>query len=140
MKRPDPYRAYRFRIEIDNMQQGGFQSVSGLERETRIEPYREGGINHYEHQLITLTTYPTLTLKRGLVDTALWDWHQEVINGLVKRRTVSVVLIDDTGEEAWRWICELAFPSKWTGAELDATRNEIATESVELVHHGLTRQ
>ena len=100
MKPPDPYRAFRFRIEIDSMQQGGFQSVSGLERETRIEPYREGGINHYEHQLITLTTYPTLTLKRGLVDTALWDWHQEVINGLVQRRTVSVVLIDDTGEEA----------------------------------------
>lgn len=140
MQRPDPYRAFRFRIEIDNTQQGGFQTVSGLERESKIEPYREGGVNHFERQLVTLTTYPALTLKRGLVDTWLWDWHQDVINGSVVRRTIAVVLLDERGEEAWRWICEDAFPAKWTGAELDATNNAIATESIELVHHGITRQ
>ena len=139
MRRPDPYRAFRFRVEIDGLQQGGFQSVTGLDRETQIEAYREGGVNHFEHQLVTGTTYPSLTLKRGLVDTAFWDWHQDVINGLIHRHNVSVVLIDERGEEVWRWICEAAFPSKWTGGELDATRNDIATESVELVHHGITR-
>jgi phage tail-like protein len=123
MPHPDPYRAFRFRVEIDNTVQGGFQSVSGLERESTIESYREGGVNHFERQLVTLTTYRPLTLKRGLVDTWFWDWHQNVINGSVVRRTVSVVLLDERGEEAWRWIC-----------------NAIATESIELVHHGITRQ
>jgi phage tail-like protein len=140
MTRSDPYRAFRFRIEIDNTRLGGFQTVSGLERETRIEPYREGGVNHFERQLITLTSYPALTLKRGLVDTMLWDWHQDVIDGLVARRTISVVLLDERGEEAWRWICVDAFPTKWTGAELDATNNAIATESIDFAHHGITRQ
>ena len=139
MKRPDPYRAFRFRVEIDQIQLGGFQSVSGLERTTTIEPYREGGINDYEHQLITLTNCPALVLKRGLFNTTLWDWHQDVINGIVNRETIAVVLLDDTGEEVWRWICVEAFPSKWTGVELDATANNIATESIEFVHHGLTR-
>lgn len=140
MPRPDPHRAYRFRLEIDRLVRGAFQTVSGLERESKIEPYREGGVNHYEHQLVTLTTYPPLTLKRGLVDFELWDWHQEVINGVIERQTISVILLDEQGQEAWRWICADAFPVKWTGADLDATGNAIATESVTFVHHGLTRQ
>ncbi len=140
MARPDPYRAYRFRVEINGTQQGGFQTVNGLERECQIEPYREGGINDFEHQLITKTTYPPLVLKRGLVDTFLWDWHQDVINGIVERKTISVMLINESNEEALRWICVDAYPSKWTGAELDATSNNIATESINFVHHGLKRQ
>ncbi len=140
MARPDPFRAYRFRVEIDGSQEGGFQSVSGLERQCQIEPFREGGINDFENHLVTLTTYPALVLKRGLVDHFIWDWHQDVINGTVERKTVSVVLIDETGQEAWRWICVGAFPAKWTGAELDASASNVATESVEFVHQGLTRQ
>jgi phage tail-like protein len=140
MSRPDPHRAYRFQLEIARIQRGSFQSVSGLERECKIEPYREGGANHYEHQLVTLTTYPPLVLKRGLVDYELWDWHQQVISGDVERQNIAIILLDESGNEAWRWICEDAFPSKWSGAELDATSNAVATESIEFVHHGLVRQ
>jgi phage tail-like protein len=140
MAHPDPYRAFRFRIEIGGIDRGGCQTVSGLVRQCKIEPYREGGINDFEHQLVIQTTYPPLVLKRGLVDTQLWDWHQAVIDGKVERKTVSIVLLNDAGEEAWRWICLDAFPSKWSGVDLDATANAIATESVEIVHQGLRRQ
>ncbi|MFY2826024.1 phage tail protein [Ruegeria sp. MALMAid1280] len=140
MTRPDPYRSFRFRLEVQGTQLAGFQSVGGLERTTRIEPYREGGVNDFEHQLVVQTTYPPLMLKRGLVDGELWDWHQDVIDGLVERRTVSIALMDDAGSEVWRWICLDAFPSKWTGSDLDATGNAVAIETVELVHHGLRRQ
>jgi phage tail-like protein len=140
MARPDPYRAFRFLVEIDGTEQGGFQSVSGIERDTKIDPYREGGINDHEHQIAGLTTYPALKLKRGLVDTALWDWHRDVIAGNVQRKTISVVLLDEVGSEVWRWVLAEAFPSKWSGAELDAGQSTLATEAVEFVHHGLTRQ
>jgi phage tail-like protein len=140
MARPDPYRAFRFLVEIDGTEHGGFQTVGGLERQTTIEPYREGGINEFEHQLAVKTSYPPLTLKRGLVDPWLWDWHQDVINGSVQRRPISIVLLDETGQEVWRWICAAAFPAKWSGAEFDALANNIAAESVEIVHHGITRQ
>lgn len=139
MARPDPYRVFRFVVEIDGTEAGGFQSVAGIERQTQIEPYREGGVNDYEHQLAVKTTYPALTLKRGLVDTWMWDWHQEVIAGRVQRRTVSLLLLDGRGEEAWRWVVVGAYPAKWTGAELEALTAAVATESVELVHHGITR-
>jgi phage tail-like protein len=140
MSRPDPYRAYRFVVEVDGTEAGGFQAVSGVERQTAVEPYREGGVNDFEYQLVVKTTYPALVLKRGLVDSWLWDWHQDVIAGTVERRTVSVLLLDDAGDEAWRWVCVGAYPAKWTGAELDAMATGVATESVELVHHGITRQ
>ena len=139
MSGPDPYRAFRFRVEVGQLELGGFQSVSGLERTCTIEPYREGGVNDFEHQLITLTNYPPLVLKRGLFNTALWDWHQLVIKGIVNHENLAIVLLNEKGEEAWRWICVRAFPSKWTGAELDATANNIATESIDFVHHGLIR-
>lgn len=140
MARPDPYQAFRFHLEIAGIDQGGFQTVSGLERQTTIEPYREGGLNTNEHQFALKTTYPPLTLKRGLVDAMLWDWHQDVIDGTVVPETITIFLIDGAGNDVWQWVCEDAFPAKWTGAELDATSSKIATESVEFVHHGLRRQ
>jgi phage tail-like protein len=140
MIRPDPYRAFRFRLEVDGTSQGGFQTVGGIDRTTEVEPYREGGVNDFEHQLAVKTTYPALTLKRGLVDTWLWDWHQDVINGTIQRRVVSVILLDEEQQEAWRWICVDAYPTKWIGPDLDAMTGTIAAESVELVHRGITRQ
>jgi phage tail-like protein len=140
MPRPDPFRAFRFRVEVGSRLQAGFQAVSGLERQTVVEPYREGGINAYEHQLVTMTTYPPLVLKRGLIDAELWDWHQDVITGTVKREAISVILFDEQNEEAWRMVCAAAFPAKWTGADLDAGTNGIFTESLEFVHQGLTKQ
>ncbi len=136
----DPHRAYRFTLEINGILRGAFQTVSGLERESTIETYREGGVNHFEHQHVVLTKYPPLNLKRGLVDFELWDWHQRVIEGRVEREDIAIILLDETGNEAWRWICSQAFPAKWTGSELDALGSNIATESVDFVHHGLTRQ
>jgi phage tail-like protein len=133
----DPYRAFRFLVEIQGLEVGGFQSVSGLERETKIEPYREGGVNHHEVQHAGLTTYPPLRLKRGLADPMLWAWHQAVILGQIQRMVMSVVLLSEARIEAWRWIFIDAYPSKWTGADLDATQNALATETVEFVHHGL---
>jgi phage tail-like protein len=140
MARPDPLRGFRFRIEIDGVQQGGFMSVSGIERETKIEPYREGGINDFEHQLAVGTVYPPLVLKRGLVDPDLWNWHQDVIGGTIERRTITLFILDDAGEQAWHLTVEGAFPAKWTGNDLDATSNGIAAESIEFVHHGWSRQ
>ena len=136
----DPYKGFRFRIEAQGLDRGGVQSVSGLERTTEVEAYREGGVNDHERQLITLTKQSTLMLKRGLLDSWFWDWHQDIVTGDIKRRTLSIVLLDEVGEEAWRWVCAEAFPTRWGGVELDAATNGVAVESVELVHHGLTKQ
>ena len=136
----DPYFGFLFRVEILGLQVGGFSQVSGLEREVQIEDFREGGLNDYTHKLATLTKYQNLSLRRGIADaTELWQWHQDVINGKIERRQISVVLTNELGDEKWRWIFEKAYPVKWSGIELNATNNAVFVESVEFVHNGIKR-
>jgi phage tail-like protein len=137
MARNDPYHGFRYLVEFDGIQSGGFSRVKGLARETRHESYREGGVNDYEHKLATLTAYGTLILERGLADTTLWDWHEDVVGGTIQRKKISVILQDDTGEEVWRWHADGAFPVKWSVTDLDASASQVVVESVEFAHQGL---
>lgn len=137
MARDDPYHGFRYLVEFDGIQSGGFSRVKGLARETRHESYREGGVNDYEHKLATLTAYGTLVLERGLADTSLWDWHDDVVGGTVQRKKISVILQDDTGQEVWRWHADGAFPVKWSVTDLDASASQVVVESVEFAHQGL---
>jgi len=140
MRNGDPYGAFRFRVEVLGVQVGGFTEVTGLERETQVEDFREGGLNDYTHKLVTLTKYQNLTLRRGIADrTELWQWHEDVISGTIERRQIHVVLVDSTGNDTWRWVVEGADPVKWSGAALNASTNAVVVESVEFVHNGVRR-
>ena len=86
--RNDPYAAFNFLVEIEGLIIGGFSEVSGLQVETAVEDYQEGGQNEYVHKLPGPARYPSnLILKRGLTDIeTLWTWHQEVIAGTIERK------------------------------------------------------
>jgi phage tail-like protein len=138
--RPDPYAGFRFLVAIDQLQAAGFSKVRGLSRETKADSYREGGVNDHEHKLASLTTYPALVLERGLADTSLWDWHQQVTEGVIKRRSITITMRDEVQREVWGWIVQGAYPVKWTLADLDAASGQVTAETVEFVHHGLLRR
>ncbi len=140
MRDSDPYAGFRFRVEILGVQVGGFTEVSGIDREVQLEDFREGGVNDYTHKLVTVTKYQNLVLRRGIADaTELWQWHQDVVNGKIERRQVSVVLLDSLFKDAWRWVFKQAYPVKWSGASLNASSSAVFVESVELAHNGVTR-
>jgi phage tail-like protein len=140
MRNKDPYDGFRFRVEILGLQVGGFSQVIGIEREVQLEDFREGGLNDYTHKLATVTKYQNLSLKRGLADaTELWQWHQDVVNGRIVRRSITVLLLDSLGNAKWRWVFESAYPVKWSGTELNASTNAVFVESVEFAHHGFKR-
>lgn len=136
MKRSDPYHGYRFVVEVDQVIQAGFARVRGLARETRIESFREGGVNDHEHKLASLTTYGNVILERGLADPALYLWHQAVVEGVVKRALVSITIKDESGRNAWTWNILHAYPVKWALSDLDAVSGQVSTEAVEIAHHG----
>jgi phage tail-like protein len=134
----DPYGAFRFVVELDNNEIGGFSGVSGLTRDTTVEEFREGGVNDYVHKLVTVTKYPNLTLKQGMTDRdELWRWHQDVIGGSVRRQTIAVVLRDVAGKEARRWVFDGAYPVRWSTVDLDASSGAVAVETLEFAHHGM---
>jgi phage tail-like protein len=139
MPRQDPYRGFRFLVEFESVQKGGFSRVKGLAREVKVDTYHEGGLNEFEHKHIAQATFPNLVLEHGIADTWLWDWQQDVTEGRVQRKKLSVILRDDTGAEVWRWHAQDAFPVKWSIADLDAASNTVLVESVEFVHRGILR-
>jgi len=141
MARVDPLRGFRFVVEIEGVASAAFTRVKGLSREIKHESFREGGVNDYEHKLVSQVSYPPLVLERGLAFTNLWQWIQDVTNGEVVRRKISIRLHTEAGEPAsgLAWHADGAFPVKWSCSDLDANSSQVLMESVELAHHGLRR-
>ena len=57
--------------------------------------------------------------------------------GQLKRRNLSVLLIDGDRAELRRWTFTRACPVKWSGPDLRAKASEVAAEALEFVHEGL---
>jgi phage tail-like protein len=139
MARQDPLRGFRYLVEIDGLVSGAFLRVKGLSREVRHESYREGGVNEYEHKLLTQVTYPVVILERGLALEDLWKWALAAADGDATRRTVRVRLQDEGDNRAWAWQIEHALPVKWSSSDLDANASQVVMETLELAHHGLRK-
>ena len=139
MTRQDPFRGFRFLVEIAGITSGGFARIKGLSREVKFESYREGGVNEYEHKLVTQVAYPTLVLERGLVADDLWTWAQATADGEIRRRNLRISLHDEANGAAWAWQVSDALPVKWTVSDLDAQSSQVVMESLEFVHHGLRK-
>lgn len=139
MPRIDPLRGFRFLVEIEGIASGAFTRVKGLSRELKHESHREGGVNDYEHKLVTQVTYPAIVLERGFALPDLWTWALAAAEGNVQRKTLWIRLQNEAGEPAWAWQIEHAFPVKWSASDLDALSAQVVMESLELAHHGLRR-
>ncbi len=136
VKRKDLNLGYRFELEIEGISNGGFSEVSGLDVETEVESYQEGGLNEYVHQLAKGTKYTNITLKRGFLDIDLFTWYSNVIKGKIKRKTINIKQLNYKKQTVWQWNIKEAYPVKWKGPEFKASGNEVTFESLEFVHNG----
>jgi len=139
MTRQDPLRGFRFLLEIEGITSGGFSRIKGLSHEVKYESYREGGVNEYEHKLVTQVSYPVVVLERGLALDDLWKWALATADGEVRRKTLWIRLQNEAGEKVWAWQIEYALPVKWSVSDLDAQSSQVVMESLELAHHGLRK-
>jgi len=138
--RQDPFRGYNFRVEINGIQKAGFREVGGLDATSDPIDYREGNEKVYTHRkLHGQTKYSNITLKWGITDDhSLWDWRKKVIDGKTERQTGSIVLVDEAGNDKLRWNFVQGWPSKWNGPSFNAINNEVAIESLEITHEGIS--
>ncbi len=142
--RRDPLLAFNFHVMIEGVGIliGGFTEVSGLQVETVVETYREGGVNDYEHKFMGPTRYPSnLILKHGLtdVDFLMWLWHNDIRQNNIHRSNGTILLLNSFGLPRAGWRVEGLCPVKWNGPDLNANVSTVAFESIELVHRGITR-
>jgi phage tail-like protein len=139
-QRVDPYGNFNFLVEIDGITRAAFHEVSGFDSTIDVIEHREGGDNTTVRKLPGMTKHSNIVLKWGLADDRdLYDWHRDAVNGKVQRRNGSIVLLDRQGQERMRWTFVNAWPSKWDGPDFNAEGNDIAIETLELAHEGVTR-
>ncbi len=118
-----------------------FQEVSGLDTESQPIEYRAG--NNKEWSVIKmpgLKKTGNVTLKKGVFakDNKFWDWYSQIKLNTIKRQTVTIKLLDENGGNTMVWKLANAWPTKITGTDLKAEGNEVAVETLEMAHEGLT--
>ncbi|MEP6859883.1 MAG: phage tail protein [Deltaproteobacteria bacterium] len=139
-KRRDPLRGFNFEVDIEGIGTSSFSEVSGLTADGDAVDYREGtdAINNVR-KLPGMRKFTMLVFKRGYIpDSELWEWYGRIYNGQDDRRNGSVVLLNEQRKPVMRWHFENAWINKIEGPSLKAAGNEVAIESMELCHEGLS--
>lgn len=135
-----PQSKFRFKLEIDGLEVGGFSEVSGFDASIDVIEYREGDMVQTPMKLPGLKKYGNITLKKGVTDSdVLYQWMTAGVEGEVERKTITITLLDSTNSDAASWQVINAWPTKYTGPDFNATASEVAIESLEIAHEGMTR-
>ncbi|WP_028611986.1 phage tail protein [Paenibacillus harenae] len=138
--RIDPYRNFRFRVEVEGLEQAGFSEVSGFEATFDVVEYREGNELITPRKLPGLIKYGNITLKWGTTESMeLYEWLQECAEGTIERKTITIIALDEEGGDVATWQVIEAWPVKYTAPTFNGTGNEVALELIEFAHEGLTR-
>lgn len=136
----DPFRTFRFLVELEGIQVGGFSSVSGLQSKMEYHSQREGGVNTSEYRLAGQVTYTDLTLEAGLTaQDPMWNWYEATLKGKIQRKNGSIYLRNNQGQPGTCWNFLNAWPVEWQGPALDAGQSLVATQRFVLVHEGITK-
>jgi phage tail-like protein len=141
--RADPSPSFRFHVEIKGVKVAYFTECSGLDLETEIFEYKEGGLNTHLHRFPGRWKFANLTLKKGISTEGdvLWKWIEDTVKnagtGKLTTYPVTVTLFDLKGSPLRTWTYKDAYPMKWSASTLAADQNTIAIETLVLAHQGM---
>ena len=136
-----PLPKFHFSVDIGDQKNLAFQEVSGLDTETQIIEYRAGNSKDFSTvKMPGIKKVGNVTLKKGIFvkDNKFWDWYSQISMNTIKRVPVVIKLLDEKGNPTMVWTLQNAWPTKITGTDLKADGNEVAVETLEIAHEGLT--
>lgn len=135
-----PMPKFYFQVKWDS-EVMSFQEVSGLDIQSEEIKYRHGDSPEFSViKMPGLKKFGNVTMKKGIFksDNKFWDWFNKIKMNTIKRIPVTISLLDETGAPTMVWTLANAWPTKITGTDLKSEGNEVAIESIEIVHEGLT--
>ncbi|NRQ43795.1 phage tail protein [Rheinheimera sp. YQF-2] len=135
-----PLPKFYFQVKWDS-EVMSFQEVSGLDIEAQIIEYRAG-----DNPVFSATKMPGLkksgnvTMKKGVYksDNKFWAWFSQIKMNTIKRLPITISLLDEAGGTTMVWTLTNAWPTKITGTDLKSDGNEVAIETIEIVHEGIS--
>ncbi len=135
-----PLPVFHFQIQWGG-DSASFSEVSGLNVETQVIEYRHGdSVDYSVLKMPGMQKYGNITMKRGTTQktNTFWDWWFTHKLNTIERRTVTISLLDENHAPAVTWSIKNAWPVKVDGGSYKSTGNEVAIESIELAHEGIT--
>lgn len=136
-----PLPAFYFKVEFEDLGEISFKEVSGLDIEAQVIEYRHGNSPEFSTiKMPGIKKSSNISLKKGVFkgDNKFFDWFTEIKLNTIKRRSVTISLLDEEGNPTMVWKVANAWPTKVTGVSLKSDGNEAAVESLDLAHEGLT--
>lgn len=135
-----PLPKFYFQVKWDS-EVMSFQEVSGLDVEAQVIEYRAG-----DNPVFSASKMPGLkksgnvTMKKGVYksDNKFWAWFSQIKMNTIKRLPITISLLDEAGAATMVWTLTNAWPTKITGTDLKSDGNEVAIETIEIVHEGIT--
>lgn len=137
-----PLPKFHFQVEWGGTRIG-FSEVSGLDVESEVIEYRDGASPEYvKTKMPGMQKFGNITMKRGTfqADNEFYNWWNTVALNTIERRDVTISLLNENHEPVIVWKVKNAWPTKVQSTDLKADGNEVAVESIELAHEGLTIQ
>jgi phage tail-like protein len=118
-----------------------FSEVTGLNVETDLIEYRHGNNKEFHKvKMPGMQKFSNITMKRGVFKNRndFFDWWNTVSLNTISRRTIVVTLQDEQDKPVVTWNIKNAWPIKVTSPDLKSDASEVAVESIEVVHEGIT--
>lgn len=133
-----PLPAYNFRVTVD-AESASFTEASGLAVEYETVTYRHG-FSRWEGEAVTRVpklAHSTVTLKKGTTaaGTLLADWLSAEP---AAARAVAISLCNAAGVPVVVWHIKEAIPVKLTAPAFEASGNQVAIETLELLASGIS--
>ncbi len=135
-----PIPKFHFEVKWDS-EVMSFQEVSGLDIESQTIEYRSGDSPEFSTvKMPGIKKFSNITMKKGVFksDNKFWTWFNDIKMNTIKRIPVTISLLDESGSPTMVWTLTNAFPTKITGTDLKSDGNEVAIETIEIAHEGLT--
>lgn len=136
-----PLPAFYFKVEIEDIGVMSFKEVSGLSAEIDPIEYRHGDSQVFSKiKMPGMLKSGEVTLKKGIFksDNKFWDWFNEIKLNTIKRRLVTISLLDEAGSPTMVWKVANAWPKKISTDGFKSDGNEVAVETLELANEGVT--
>ena len=137
MAEQEPVVSVCFAVSIDDRDLGSFNSCDGLGCEVVLEQREEGGNNGFVWQLPSRLKYSNVKLSRPLTaDTIkVAQWFASMATGVVPKQA-SIKAMSAEGKVVVEWGLMGVVPVRWTGPQLNLDSPKVATETIEIAHHG----
>ena len=136
-----PLPKFYFMVDWGSQTNIPFQEVSGLDIEAQPINYRHGNSPVFsEINMPGIVKNSNVTMKKGVFakDNQFWDWYAKIKMNTIERQNVVIKLLDEGGNPTMTWTLNNAWPTKISSTDLKSDGNEVAIESIELAHEGLT--